>query len=112
MKVNIFPHLQNSDEQYVLVDRGGQPHLRRVVTAGLEGQQQVSRLVVLLVLVVVVLVLLVLVVLYVFGLVVGRGLRLVSCRRPPNSAQWKSRIQLWSCSNPFTTSMHGLDGIC
>ena len=42
MKVNIFPHLQNSDEQYVLVDRGWQPHLRQVATAGLEGQQQVS----------------------------------------------------------------------
>ena len=42
MKVNIFPHLQNSDEQYVLVDRGWQPHLKQVFTAGLEGQQQVS----------------------------------------------------------------------
>ena len=35
MKVNIFPHLQNSDEQYVLVDGGWQPHLRQVFTAGL-----------------------------------------------------------------------------
>ena len=70
MKVNIFPHLQNSDEQYVLVDRGWQPHLRQVVTAGLEGQQQVSKMVVLVlvVLVLVVLVMLVVMVLEVFGL--------------------------------------------
>ena len=41
-KINIFPHLQYSDEYNVLVDRCWHPHLRQVFTAGLEGQQQVS----------------------------------------------------------------------
>ena len=68
-------------------------------------------LVVLMVLVLVV-VMLVFVLLDVFGLVVGRGLRLVSCRRPQNSAQWKSRIQQWSCSNPFINTLYGLYGVC
>ena len=66
---------------------------------------------VLVVLVMLVVMMLVFVLLDVFGLVVGRGLRLVSCRRPPNSAQWKSRIQLWSCSDPFINTLYGLYGV-
>ena len=67
---------------------------------------------VLVVLVMLVVVMLVFVLLDVFGLVVGHGLRFVSCRRPQNSAQWKSRIQQWSCSNPFINTLYGLYGVC